>query len=314
MASSISWPDRVDEILAGDQAVVLAHMTPASGVVLTPLTNFGIRDHAAGTIAPLNSSIGMWRKLARLQQNPRVAVAYHTRTHGFSNRPEYVLIQGRASLSSLEDRDWLERHRQSWERFAGPRDVGLLWERWLSVYHRRVGIEVALERVLVWPDLACKGEPEAYGAPLPAEPPPPQRAPRNGTGPRVDHVRTARRVAARPNRLLGWVGSDGLPVIVPVDVVGTQPEGIVLRAASGSVPAGGRRAGLVGHSFARYTYGQHKRVHSGWLEAEGDAIVYAPHTEHGYFLPWSRTAYRIGAGYVTRRGYREALRAGFVTE
>jgi hypothetical protein len=282
--------------------------------VLTPLTNFGIRNRAAGTITPLNSSIGMWRKLARLQQNPRIAVAYHTRTHGFSDRPEYVLVQGRASLSNLEDRDWIERHRESWERFAGPRDVGPLWERWLGVYHRRVAIDVAVERVLVWPSLACQGESEFYGIPMPTTPPPPQRPPKNGTAPRVDYARAARRVAARPNRLLGWVGGDGLPVIVPVDVAGTQAGGIVLRAPSGSVPPGGRRAGLAGHSFARYTYGQHKRVHSGWLEAEGDRIVYKPHTEHGYLMPWSRTAYRLGAGFVTRRGYREALRAGFVTE
>ncbi len=103
-------------------------------------------------------------------------------------------------------------------------------------------------------------------------------------------------------------------MVVPVSVVGTEPGGIVLQAPSGAVPPGGRRAGLVGHSFARYTYGQHKHVHSGWLDSEGDRLVYAPHTEHGYFLPWSRTAYRLSAGFVTRRGYRDALRAGFVTE
>jgi hypothetical protein len=312
--SSITWSDDVDDLIAGDQAVVLGTVTPASGVVLTPLTNFGVRDRAAGVISPLNSSIGMWEKLARLQRNPRVAVAYHTRTHGFSDQPEFVLVQGCAQVSDLADRDWIEQHRESWERFAGPRDVGPLWERWLSVYHRRVGITIAVERVLIWPDLSCRGEPEVEGLPLPAEPAAPQRAPRNGTRPRVDHVRAARRIAARPNRLLGWVGSDGYPMIVPVTPSGTNPVGIVLEVPAGLVPRGGRRAGLVGHSFARYTYGQHKRVHSGWLEVEDARVVYAPHTEHGYFLPWSRTAYRVGAGFVTRRGYRRARRSGFVTE
>jgi hypothetical protein len=176
-SAAVAWPDTVDEIFGGDQAVALAHVTPASGVVLTPLTNFGIRDRQGGRLTPLNSSIGMWKKLERVQQNPHVAVAYHTRKHGFSDRAEYVLVQGRAAHSSLEDRGWLERHRESWERFAGPRDVGPLWERWLRIYHWRVGIEIAIERLIVWPNLACRGEFEVFGASLPSEPPAPQRAP-----------------------------------------------------------------------------------------------------------------------------------------
>ena len=60
------WPDTIDEILGGDQAVALAHVTPAEGVVLTPVTNFALRDREAGTVA-VNSSVGMWRKLDRIQ-------------------------------------------------------------------------------------------------------------------------------------------------------------------------------------------------------------------------------------------------------
>ena len=74
------WPDLVDEILGGDQTVALAHVTPANGVVLTPVTNFALRDRTSGSVA-VNSSVGMWRKLQRIQQNPRVAVAFHTRAH-----------------------------------------------------------------------------------------------------------------------------------------------------------------------------------------------------------------------------------------
>jgi hypothetical protein len=313
LAANISWPDEVDEVIGGDQAVVLAYVTPARGVVLTPLTNFGLRDRDAGTMTPLNSSVGMWKKLRRLAENPRIAVVYHTRDQGFSERPEYVLVQGRAALSSLEDHTWLERHRESWERFAGPRTVGPLWERWLRVYHRRVGIEIAVERLLVWPGLDCHGRFEAYGAALPEGPPAPQRLPAEGTGPRVRHARAARRVARLPNRLLGWVGADGFPVVMPVNVCGAEERGMVLAAPPGSVPSGGRRAGLVGHSFARFTYGQHQRKYTGWLETDGGRLVYAPHTETGYYLPWSRFAYRLGAGLVTRRGYRQAKRAGFVS-
>lgn len=311
---ALSWPLAVDEILAGDQAVALAHVTPASGVVLTPLNNYGLRDRVTGTVAPLSSSVGMWRKLERIDANPQIAVAFHTREHGLSDRPEYVLVQGRASLSPLSDRGWVERHREAWERSSGPRDVGLLWERWLRVYHWRVGVEIALERLVVWPDLACNGVPMVHGAPLPAGPAEPQRPPANGTAPRVDHVRAARRAERRPNVLLGWVGADGFPIVVPVKIAGTEEGGIRLEAPRGVLPSGGRRAGLLAHSFARYTFGQHKHQHTGWLEVEasGGRALYSPHSEHGYHLPRSTFLYRLSAGFVTRRGYRAGRKAGFL--
>ena len=113
--------------------------------------------------------------------------------------------------------------------------------------------------------------------------------------------------------LLGWVGADELPVVVPVDVAGAEERGIVLEAAAGLLPAGGRRAGLLAHWFSRHVVGQRQRKHTGWLEANGDGrAVYAPHTETGYRLPPWRFAYNAGAGFVTRRGLREARRAGFV--
>lgn len=73
-------------------------MTPAGGVVLGPVTNFATHDRDAGTVT-VNSSIGAWKKLERIRHNPRVALAFHTREHGFTDRPEYVLVQGTASLS-----------------------------------------------------------------------------------------------------------------------------------------------------------------------------------------------------------------------
>jgi Pyridoxamine 5'-phosphate oxidase len=310
-----SWPAKVDEVVGGDQVVALAHVTPASGVVLNPVTNFGLRDREGGTVA-VNSSVGMWRKLERMQRNPHVAVAFHTREHALGDRPEYVLVQGRASIGSLSDPDaWLDELGERWERFGGQsRDVGRRWEWWMRAYHWRVNVEIAIARITVWPDLACRGAPEVYGAPPPDEPPAPQRPPKGGTGPRIDHTRAARRAKSLPHALLGWVGADGFPMVVPVDVHGSNDRGIVLEAPSGLVPSGGRRAGLAAHWFARYTFGQHQRKHTGWLEAEpGDSrVVYAPHTRSGYRFPESRFIYRIGSGFVTHRGIRAGRRAGFL--
>jgi hypothetical protein len=113
--------------------------------------------------------------------------------------------------------------------------------------------------------------------------------------------------------LLGWVGADGFPIAVPAAVAGTEDDGIVLDSPPGLVPRGGRRAGLLAHSFARYTAGQNQRKHTGWLHAEpGERqVLYAPHTEAGYHMPSSMVVYRLAAGWGTRRGLRGAREAGF---
>ena len=305
-----TWTEAVDDILGGDQVVCLAYVTPAQGTVITPFTNFGLRDRAAGTVTAVNSSVGVWKKLERIRSNPHVALAYHTREHGFSDRPEYVLVQGRAALSA-PDPDYPRSIRDSWERYGGPVEFGRFWDWWLRVFRHRVAIEVAVERVVVWRDLSCSGTFEVSGAPLPAEPPPPQAPPRGGTGPRTNHGRAARRASRLPNLLLGWVGADGFPFVVPAKVNGTEESGIVLEAPPGLVPPGGRRAGLTAHSFARYTVGQSQRRHTGWLEAEPSGrLVYAPHTDKGYRFPESMFVFKLVAGAGTRWGLRGARRAG----
>ena len=309
----VQWPDTVDEVLGGDLTSALASVTPAGGVVVIPVTGLGLRDREAGTLT-VTTSLGLWKKLERIHRNPHVALAFHTREHGFSDRPEYVLAQGTASFSPHPDREWLESIRPNLERFLGPRDLGPLWDRWLRVYTwERVGVEIAVERLVVWPDLACRGPAEVLGAPLPTEPAPPQRPPARGTAPRAKQDRAAKRAGRLPNVLLGWVGADGLPVVVSVEVTGSGEEGIFLEAPTGVVPAGGRRAGLTAHSFSAQVRGQEQRIHTGWMEAGPDGrVVYAPHTETGYRLPSSKLLYRLAAGFATRRGMRWARQAEFM--
>jgi hypothetical protein len=305
------WPSNVNEILGGDQVVALAYCTPANGVVLTPLTNFALRDRDKGALTAVNSSVGVFRKLERIRANPRIALAYHTRTHGFSDRPEFVLVQGTATLKPAVP-DYPKSIQPVWERFGGPVDIGPLWNWWLRVYNLRIPIEMAVERVIVWPDRACEGAPKIHGAPI-TTPPEPQSEPKKGTGPRIDQHRAARRASKLENVLLGWVGADGFPVAVPARPRSATEDGIQLSVPKGLVPSGGRRAGLLAHEFARYTAGQNQRKHTGWLEAEPGAttVTYAPHTEAGYHMPSSMTVYRLAAGAGTRRGLRGARRAGF---
>jgi hypothetical protein len=278
------WSDEVDDIVGGDQVVVLAHRTPAAGVVLTPLTNFRCRDRAAGTVT-VNSSIGAPRKLQRIRADPRVALAFHTRAHSATDHPEFVLLQGQASVSEPIE-DYPAHLGEAWDRADGARPAGALWRHWLRVYH------------------TCRGEPRVLGAASPP-PAPPQSPPTRGTGPRIDHRKAAAAIRSLPDPVLGWVDGDGLPRVVTVSPAGVTSGGLLLDAPAGLLPAGGRRAGLTAHTFTRHVIGQHQHVFTGWLDVRPDGeAVYAPHTRTGHRLPPSTTAYRLAVGLATRRGVR----------
>lgn len=306
----VHWNERVDEILGNDLAAALAYTTPAKGVVITPMAPLGIRDRERGTVT-LSSSLGLPKKLIRIRDKPEVAVAYHAREHTPIDRSQYVLVQGVASFDPKPDRAWLESITPAWERFLGPRQTGLLG-RWLDVYYwQRVAIEIDVRRVLSWPTADCAGEPEVFGEPVPERPPEPQREPRNGTAARESTSRLARNVNRLPHTLLGWVGADRLPEVVPVSVAGADRDAAdLVSAAADRIPPGGRRAGLTSHAFKPRMMGQEQRVHTGWLTNDGGRIRYSPHTKAGYALPPSKALFVVGSTFATRRGIRKARAAG----
>jgi hypothetical protein len=306
----VSWNDEVDEILGNDLAAAFAYTTPAKGVVITPMAPLGVRDRDRGTVT-LSSSLGLPKKLIRIRDNPEVAVAYHAREHSRLDRGQFVLVQGLASFDPKPDRRWLESIAPEWEAFLGPKQTGIR-ERWLDVYYwQRVAIEIEVKRVLSWPTADCAGAPEVFGEPLPDRPPEPQSEPRNGTAARESTSRLARNINRLRHTLLGWVGADGLPEVVPVAVTGADAEAVDLAAAAaGRIPPGGRRAGLTAHAFRPRMIGQEQRVHTGWLTNEGGRIRYAPHTKAGYALPPSKALFVVGSAIATRAGIRKARAAG----
>jgi hypothetical protein len=121
---------------------------------------------------------------------------------------------------------------------------------------------------------------------------PSQAPPAKGTGPRVAHRRAAWEARHLPDALLGWVGTDERPMIVPVGIGPAAREGIALLAPPGLLPAGARRAGLTAHWFSRGVTGQRQIVHAGWL----DGRTYAPHTRASYFMAPLRPVYRLVVG------------------
>jgi pyridoxamine 5'-phosphate oxidase-like protein len=306
---AITWSDEVDEIIGGDLTAALAYVTPAQGAVVTAVSPVGLRDRAAGTVS-FTTSLGLGRKLERIARNPRVALAYHAREHGFAHGSEFVQVQGDAEPATEPDRDYLENTlRPHAERFMGPPKEGkLFWDRWLREYYRdRIPVAVAVQRVSVWDDERCSNLRESTGAPAAGDPPA-QDPPKNGTAPRVNSERAASRLRKLGHLLLAYVGGDGYPEVVPVEIAAAGPDGIRLSCAR-RLPPGGRRAGLLAHSFRAQLVGIAARQHTGWLTVDGDDALYAPHTETGFRAPSNKTALLLANGLVAKRGLRKARRA-----
>jgi hypothetical protein len=298
------WSDLDDEIIGGDLTAALAYVTPAGGAVVTPVAPIGLRDWEGGTVG-FTTSLGFGRKLDRINENPRVALAYHAREHGFATQPRFVLVQGTATYDAHPDPAVLaDTVRPASTRFMGPPRTGIFWNRWLSAYYAdRVLVTVKAERVISWPDLGCIGEPTVIGGSYSAHDPEPQRPPKNGTAPRVDAVRAGRRLGALPHVLVAYPGADGFPLVVPVNVRTASPLGVML---AGPLASGGRRAGVLGHRYEPKLIGLQTRQHTGWLE-DG---VYAPHTENGFRAPANKTLLLLGNGFMARQGLRRAYALG----
>lgn len=303
------WDDSVDAVLAGDLTAGLGYRTPAGGVVVQAVAPIGLRDRAAGTVG-FTTSLGFSKKLERIARDPRVAMAFHAREHGSADSAEYVLVQGRARV--VDDPTPAQRMhvRTQAEAYLGAAREGWFWDRWLSEYYAvRVPVHVEVDRIVVWPDLRCGGSPRLIGEAVPDTAPDPQRPPRGGTGPRLDAIRAARRLRRTERRLLGFAGADGRPIVVPVEIQDAGANGLELATAA-ALPPGGRRAGLLGHSYRPQLIGLETRQYTGWLDVGDDGRArYAPHTETGYRAPPNKTLLLLLNGALAKRGVRAARRA-----
>ncbi|MGZ4249933.1 MAG: hypothetical protein ACXVUE_16700 [Solirubrobacteraceae bacterium] len=306
---TISWNDDLDAVFGGDLTVALGYRTPAAGVVVQAVAPIGLRNRDRGTLG-FTTSLGFSKKLERIAADPRVAMAFHAREHGSATGTLYVLAQGTARVieqPSQEERDLVRANATA--HLGAPRE-GLFWDRWLREYYvSRVPVEVTVTRLLTWPTLDAEGPPEvAAGESLPAKPAEPQRPPKNGTAPRIDVARAAKRLRATAHTLLGYAGADGAPTVVPVELGADDENGLAVKCAT-PLPPGGRRAGLLGHSYGPQLIGLTTRQYTGWLEVRDDGRAhYAPHTETGYKAPPNKTLLLLINGALAKRGVRKAAR------
>ena len=306
---TVAWNDEIDAIFVGDLTAALGYRTPAGGVVVQAVAPIGLRDRAAGTVG-FTTSLGFSKKLERIARDQRVCMAYHAREHGFAgDAPQYVLVQGRAEVIAEPTAEQRDEVTEQATLHLGKPASGIFWDRWLREYYEaRVPVRIAVERIVVWPDLRCAGEPRVLGAPV-AGAPAAQQPPKGGTRPRVDMKRAARRVRGTEHVLLGFAGTTGFPAIVPVRVEDSGADGMLL-ACDVALPPGGRRAGLLGHSYRARLIGLEARQHTGWLDVDADGrALYAPHTETGYVAPPSKTLLLLLNGGLAKKGVRAARRA-----
>ncbi len=309
MENPVSWPAEADEVITGDLTAAAAYLTPAGGAVITGVAPCGMGDREAGILG-FTTSLGFARKLERIIRNPRIALAFHARDHGFSASTVFALAQGLASVDLTPSRERLEALAPQAQRFLGRVARGPVWDRLLREYYQeRVVVDIAVRRVVTWPDLSASGEMAVTGAPWPGSPGP-QRPPQQGTGPRVDVGKAARQISVLPHRVLAYRGTDGFPVVVPVQIAAHDAAGLRLVVAAGLLPPGGRRAGLLAHAYRPQLAGLSTRTFTGWLMVGTDAAVYAPHTSKGFVAPPAKNLLLVSNGLLAKYGLWRARREG----
>nr|QIY60680.1 hypothetical protein HEP85_01950 [Streptomyces sp. RPA4-2] len=308
-SAPVRWPDAADAAIRGDLTVAVAYVTPAGGAVVTSVSPLGLGERENGLVG-FTTSLGFPKKLERILRNPDVALAYHTREHGFAASDSYVLAQGAASVDLRPSPERLAELMRASGPFLGEVKRGPLWDWLLREYHQeRVFVDVELKRVAVWENLAARGAKAVTGAAWPHHPAE-QEAPRNGTGPRVELAAVARQIHRLPHRLLAYRGADGLPVIVPVKVTSHDEAGLYLDLPAGLLPPGGRRAGFLAHGFQPQCVGLGMRTLTGWLTVTEKDAIYAPHTSKGLAAPPYRTLLTVSNGLLAKYGVWRAQRDG----
>jgi hypothetical protein len=290
---------------------VLGIPTPAGGVLLHPVAPVGLRDRDAGTVS-FTSSLGYWKKLERMERDPRIGLLFSDRSHGHTTDPLIVLLQGDVEIESQPDQDFLdELFGHHMPRFFGPTVRGPIWDRLTREYHRvRVRVTISLKRLTGWePEsggiIEVAGESRPYGEP--PEPAPP----RAGVAPQVSVAKAARRASELRTACLGYIGRDGYPVLTPVEVDGHSDAGLAL-ASVRPLPDGGRRAGLLSQSYGPGLKGASIQHHTGWLRASGGRVSFAPHTSRGFTAPFGVRTATLGGSMQAKAGLRRARRQGLV--
>ncbi len=313
MDTRIAWPDHVQRMISGDLVTVFAYPTRAGGAIAIPVSPNGQGDREAGRIG-MTTSLAFPSKLRQLLRDPRAAMAFHTREHGFATDPGFVLAQGEAIVNLTPDPQRLAAFYPEMERFLGPTPTGRFWDWLLKEYlEQRIFIDIPLRRILAWEDDLATGTPALYGEALP-EAPASQEPPAKGTAPRIAVPKLYEQMHKLPHQLLAFLGADGFPVIVPVRVAGHDERGLLLDASTGRLPEGGRRASIAAHAFGPHASSLVNRSGTGWLEVSGETAIWSPHTSSGFTVPPVKVVQNLANGMMAKQRMRKNRKTGVIDD
>ena len=290
----------------GDLTAALGYRTPAGGAVALAVAPVGLHDRAAGTVG-FTTSLGLLEEARPDRRDPRVALAFHAREHGASSSPALRARPGPRHASTPRRRRRASRRSSTQaERYLGEAPRGRFWDFWLREYGDvRVPADVEVERIVVWPDLRCAGEPRgarraaarAAGPAGAAE----ARAPARGSTWR------ARPSASRKTATCcsATAAATATRWWCPWRSTGSGP------AACGSAPPRRCRRAAAGPACsATPTARSSSACARARTPAGSRAALYAPHTEAGYVAPPNKTLLLLLNGGLAKRGVRKARRAG----
>src|SRR2546430_1678399 len=127
MSEAVRWRAEVNEVITGDITAAVAYITPAGGAVVTAVAPCGISRPERGEVG-FTTSLGFSKKLERIVADPRVALAYHARDHGFTASPLFVLAQGRARVDLEPSPARLKALVPQVTRYLGAPKQGPAWD------------------------------------------------------------------------------------------------------------------------------------------------------------------------------------------
>ena len=251
----------------------------------------GLRDRERGTVG-FTTSLGFAKKLDRIRREPRVALAYHAREHGARDGRSTCSSRAAPSRSSSRAERARAGARARPSATSARAAAGVLGPLAARVLHgARSRCGCTLSGSPSGPTCAAPASPSCTGCRRRPLAPDPQPPPKKGTGPRVDMRRAARRLRKTPHVLLGSPGLRRLPGDRRRSSCARSDEtGLELSAAPGVIPAGARRAGLLGHAYRPQLVGLTARQHTGWLEAARRQRPVRP--AHGRPASWPRPTRR----------------------
>lgn len=303
------WPSAALEIMENDLVAAFAYTTRFGNVLVAPVCPFGMVDAERATVTT-SVPLAFTDKLLRLAAAPQTALAFFTRASGGSEQPGFVLVQGDATFPDAPSAADNAELAARWPRFlSAPPSAGSRLRKWgAGYYDHRVPVTIAVRRLTYWPSTDAVGTPTVCGAR--SGEPPAQTPPQVGTTATVAARKYANALARCPGHVLGWIGADGYPELTAV-AGSVDDDGVHL--GRDDLPAGGRRAALLGFWGNPQLHGQGMVQCRGWLTPDNGGLLATQHQKH-FSLALGSFGQNKLVPVLANALYRKAVRRGLVRD